>query len=353
MRNFIRSCFAGSSVLVVALLAIPVGISGAPAELDTLTSASASPTVSSSTASDLQSRVRTLVDWVEVGAGVTNDLTVSCPQGTVALGGGVDVSDVHSMTIFSTGPTVNGSRLNATSDGTHGAPDGWFGGVDNSDSTSRPFKVGAICVPLSGVSTVVTSQAVNPGAFGWTSAVCPAGTTAVGGGVDVEDHLLMVVTSSSPTIAGSRILSVADGSHAGPDGWRGTVRNYSSVLKTVKVGVVCQPLGGITTVISSDTAAAGSWGTQAANCPLGKIAVGGGMDVENVFTVFATETAPKFELPQATLMQRDPGVQPAPIGWQASVSNTASTGKGFKVGAICARWPLVFFRGDDDSKPDR
>ena len=208
-------------------------------------------------------------------------------------------------------------------------------------------------MPISGVSTVVVSQTVNPGSFWWASAACPAGKTAVGGGVDVEDDNIMVVTSSSPTIAGSRIYDISDGNYAGPDGWWGTVRNNSISLKTFKVGVVCQPLEGITTVISSNTAAAGSWGTQAANCPLGKIAVGGGMDVENVFTVFATETAPKFELPQATLMQRDPGVQPAPIGWQASVSNTASVGKLLKVGAICARWPLVFFRGDDESRPDR
>ena len=354
MRELTRAGFAGSAVLVVSLLALPVGISGVPTELATIAPASASPPVSRPVTRDLQSRVRTLVAWDNVLTGDFNTLAASCPQGTVALGGGVDVSDVVKMTIFSTGPTVNGSRLNGTADGAHGAPDGWFGGVYNSDTITRPFKVGAICVPLSGVTTVVTSMNVNPGSWWWAKAACPAGKKAVGGGVDVEDHLLMIVTSSGPTIGGSRPFDKADGSYGAPDGWWGTVRNNSASMKTFKVGVVCQPLGGITTEISSNTAAAQSWGTQEAGCPTGSIAVGGGLDVENVYSVLATETAPRFELPQATLMQRDPGVQPAPIGWQTSVYNSdAAASKTFKVGAICARWSMDFFRGDEAPIPDR
>ncbi len=354
MRRLTRAAAAGIAVLSVSLLAIPVGISGVPTEAAVYALASASPPVSRPVSDDLQSRVRTLVAWDNVGAAGSNDLAVPCPQGTVALGGGVDVSDVLKMTIFSTGPTVNGSRLYSTADGTHGAPDGWFGGVYNGDTIFRPFKVGAICVPLTGVTTVVTSITVGPEAWWFARANCPAGKMVVGGGVDVEDDLSMIVTSSGPTIDRIRLINKPDGSYGAPDGWWGTVRNNAVSEKTFKVGVVCQPLGGITTVISSNTAAAQSWGTQAASCPTGSIAVGGGIDVENVNSVLATATAPRFELPQATLMQRDAGVQPAPIGWQTSVfNNDPAASKTFKVGAICARWPMDFFRGDEAPTPDR
>jgi hypothetical protein len=208
-------------------------------------------------------------------------------------------------------------------------------------------------VQLTGITTVVTSQNVNPSAWWFNKVICPAGTVAVGGGVDVQDDTQMIVTSSGPTIAGSRPLDTPDGSYGAPDGWGGTVRNDSDSVKTFKVGVVCQPLKGITTVISSDTAAAGSSETHAIGCPVSSIAVGGGLDAANVYSVLATQTAPRFEVPQATLMQRDPGVQPAPVGWQASVSNTTAAPQDLKVAAICARWPLVYFTGDEEPPPER
>jgi hypothetical protein len=68
--------------------------------------------------------------------------------------------------------------------------------------------------------------------------------------------------------------------------------------------------------------------------------------------VYASEIAPRFPLPQPTLMQRDPGIQPAPIGWQASVINYGGTSRTLKTGAICAYWPLAIFTGDDVPSPD-
>jgi len=354
MRNFKRSGFASSVVLFASLLAIAGAVSVANTERGAYASTSAAPSTAVPSGDDLPSRTRTIVDWTEVGIDDYDDVTVSCPPGTVALGGGVAMGSVLAMEIFSTGPTLNGSRLNATANGTHGAPDGWFGGTYNGDlAFSRPMKVASICVPLSGVTTVVTSVKVNPTSWGWAKAACPAGKMAVGGGVDVEDHLLMRVTSSGPTITGTRPFDLPNGSYGAPDGWWGTVRNNSASLKDIKVGVVCQPLEGITTVISSAQATSGNWTTKRAECPAGSIAIGGGIDSSNVYKDYASQTAPGFELPQATLMQRAPGLHPAPIGWIASMRNDSTLEETLKVAAICARWAMDFFKGDDPPTPDR
>jgi hypothetical protein len=239
---------------------------------------SAVPTAHAPARDDLQSRTKTIVDWTNVPSDAASTLIVACSPGSAALGGGVDVGSTAAMTIASAGPTINGSEMNNIADGTYGAPDGWHGGVYNHESSiTRPFKVAPICAPLSNVSTVVSSSNVNPTAY-WSLAVtCPAGKVAVGGGVDVEDVDLMVVTASSPMFGANRLTDVADGSRAAPDGWVGTVRNNAKELKTFSVGVVCQPLAGVSTVITSETVSAGSHATKRALCPTGQIAVGGGM----------------------------------------------------------------------------
>jgi len=355
MRILKRVGLVGSVVLFTSLLAIAGAISGTHTEHGAYASTSAAPSAAVPFGDDLPSRTRTIVGWTTVGFDAYEDVTVSCPPGTAALGGGVDVGSTFAMEIFSTGPTLNGSRLIATANGTYGASDGWFGGTYNGElAISRPMKVAAICVPLRGVTTVVTSIKVNPKAWGWATVACPAGKMAVGGGMDVEDHLLMRVTSSGPAIGGTRLFDLPDGSHGAPDGWWGTVRNNSEfTMKDMKVGVVCQPLKEITTVISSAQATIGNSVTQRAECPAGSIATGGGIDSSNVWWDYATETAPRFELPQATLMQRAPGVQPAPIGWNGSMRNDSSLEQTLKVAAICARWPMAFFTGDDAPTPDR
>ncbi len=168
-------------------------------------------------------------------------------------------------------------------------------------------------------------------------------------------HSLQDAPRLARDLGGVRLVAVADGSSGAPNGWWGAVRNNSSSAKTFKVGVVCQPLGGITTMISSITVTGGGSfsGTRYAQCPTGSVAIGGGIDVGDVDWVFASETAPVFGPTYTSLMQQDPGVNPAPTGWQTSAINSDESMKVLKVGAICARWPLAFFQGDDASPPDR
>jgi len=87
--------------------------------------------------------------------------------------------------------------------------------------------------------TVVTSASVNNGTFGATSVDCPAGYTAVGGGVDPNNVFTMQVTSSNPLIQGTRTLLTADGQGGAATGWWGAVLNNSGATATFKVAVIC------------------------------------------------------------------------------------------------------------------
>jgi len=91
--------------------------------------------------------------------------------------------------------------------------------------------------------TVVSSSSVGINAFGFIRVDCPAGHYAVGGGVDPFNVFTMQVTSSGPSIGGTRMLSIFDGTYATPlpTGWYGGVVNNSGIVSSFKVGVICAP----------------------------------------------------------------------------------------------------------------
>lgn len=92
--------------------------------------------------------------------------------------------------------------------------------------------------------TVVGSGSVTPGNFLIVSVACPTGYEAVGGGVDVGNVLSLVVTSSSPTYAGSRLLFTADGQRPAATGWLGAARNNDATMAyAMKVAAICAKSG--------------------------------------------------------------------------------------------------------------
>lgn len=73
-------------------------------------------------------------------------VSVACPSGYEAVGGGVDVGNVLSLVVTSSGPTYGGSRLLFAADGQRPAATGWLGAVRNNDAaTTYAMKVAAIC----------------------------------------------------------------------------------------------------------------------------------------------------------------------------------------------------------------
>lgn len=73
-------------------------------------------------------------------------VSVACPSGYEAVGGGVDVGNVLNLVVASSSPTYGGSRLLFAADGQRPAATGWLGAVRNNDATTTyAMKVAAIC----------------------------------------------------------------------------------------------------------------------------------------------------------------------------------------------------------------
>lgn len=186
-------------------------------------------------------------------------------------------------------------------------------------------------------SVLISSGSAAPGSFGTARLDCPANTVAVGGGVDPDQVLTMVVTSSAPVFAqnNNRLIFQPDGEVPLPTGWQVSVRNNDTANKTFKAAVICASDVTGKVIVSSGTAAAGSFAALRINCPAGLTALSGGLDPEQVLTMAVTSSAPVFNENNNRLIFQPDGQLTAPIGWQASVRNNDSANKPFKAAAIC------------------
>jgi hypothetical protein len=91
--------------------------------------------------------------------------------------------------------------------------------------------------------TIINSATVNVGTFGGTTANCPSGYEAIGGGVAPQNVLTMQVTESAPRIDNSDPFVLANGQHSAGTGWIGFAVNNAGVAQTVKVVAVCAAVG--------------------------------------------------------------------------------------------------------------
>jgi hypothetical protein len=192
-----------------------------------------------------------VVNSASVSPGSFNTARVLCPEGTSTVGGGVDLGQVLLMTVTSSAPvypdgTPDGTRLIFQPDGPGAAPIGWQASAINDDTGAQAIKVGAICSASVAVQTVVGSADVTPGNFDSVRVLCPEGTVAVSGGVDLNQVLTMRVTSSAPvypdgTPSGTRLIFQPDGPGAAPIGWQASAVNDDGASQMMKVAAVCVP----------------------------------------------------------------------------------------------------------------
>lgn len=319
-----RRLFPVVVFLVVPLLLIPLLLAPAAAAPDDLAPAYYS--------------ARTIIDSATVAAGTFNVLRVNCPTGMVALSGGVDVENVLSMVVSSSAPVYGDDRLLFVGDGAASAPTGWQATAINDAATVQDFRVGVLCVDASaGLSSVIGSDTAPVGSFGVERVLCPAGMISVGGGVDVGQVLTMRLSSTGPAFGadplGGRLLSQTNGVGPAPVGWQASAINDGAANMTVKVAAVCapEPVGALT-VISSDTVS-GGFGTERVVCPANMISVGGGIDLENVFTMDVSASGMTFTGATARLYQQSDGTQGPPFGWQGAARG--SSGQLLRTGVIC------------------
>ena len=91
-------------------------------------------------------RTVTVVGSGTVTPGNFQIVSVACPSGYEAVGGGVDVGNVLNLVVASSSPTYGGSRLLFAADGQRPAATGWLGAVRNNDpTTTYAMKVAVIC----------------------------------------------------------------------------------------------------------------------------------------------------------------------------------------------------------------
>jgi hypothetical protein len=147
------------------------------------------------------------------------------------------------MVVTSSAPvfTENNNRLIFQPKGTLSVPIGWQASARNNDTTSKLFKVAAMCVSGIVVKTVAGGDQAGANSFGVVRVDCPANTTAISGGLDPDQDLTMALTSSGPVLAqnNNRLIFQQDGSASAPIGWQAAVRNYDVTVKPFNVAVVC------------------------------------------------------------------------------------------------------------------
>lgn len=281
----------------------------------------------------------TIVASTTVGANNFGTAVATCPSGNVAISGGIDLNNVFSMKVTASGPMFAGNRLLLTGDGTQGSPTGWWGAARNEGAAAQSLKVAVICsAPISGLTTQVGSSTVGAGSFASVRLSCPAGDTALGGGVDLNNVLTMWVTSSAPTFAqnNTRLFFQPDGTNPGAIGWQATAKNSTSGALPMKAAVICAPNVTTTTVVASSSVTAGGFNSTRVGCPSGQAALGGGTDLQNVLTMTVTSSGETYVQNNSRLIFQPDGREPGAVGWQASALNNDPNQQPFKTAVICA-----------------
>jgi hypothetical protein len=171
---------------------------------------------------------------------------VLCPASSFATGGGIDLAALESTT--SSGPvlddgTADGLRLVSAADGVGAVPIGWRASAYNPDAGQLSGKIAAVCIGAP-VVTAIDSVTVAAGTTDSKRVLCPPGSVAYGGGVDVNDTTHMTLRSSSPifddgTADGQRLMARSAGTDTAPIGWFGAAHNDDGSDHILKVAAIC------------------------------------------------------------------------------------------------------------------
>ena len=211
--------------------------------------------------------------------------------------------------------------------------------------------MGIVPAALAQYSNTVTVQrafSVPPSAGNYTdvNVACPAGYTALSGGLDNLNEATFEITALAPTFNNVALFAQADGTRAAADGWYASVINHDTAARVVTVVAICAPVTDVVVVISSAnvTAASGGLaggGLATASCPSGTVALGGGVDVGRPAAMKLISSSPWWGSNPTYLIQRTAGRNPAPAGWLGVTSNQGASAGTIKVAAICANLGTV------------
>jgi hypothetical protein len=239
-------------------------------------------------------------------AGVQTGVAVTCPEGLVALGGGVTItSTALGETINSSFPQVSG-----------GIATGWVGHVNNASGAASQFTVYAVCAHAPRNYSIQSASAINPlGAQTASTVQCPIGPNgtqlkALSGGASGD--------LSSP---GQNVnSSYPPNTHS----WTVRMNNAADANSSFTAYVACGTRTAYTRVVSG--VARDSPGTVAGwwlGCPSGQVEVGGGgLANSTSTTIDMTADGPYTG-------------SPYPYQWYVSEENTSPTATTLRGYIVC------------------
>jgi len=173
---------------------------------------------------------------------------------------------------------------------------------------------------------------------------CPPNRDILGGGMDPTD-------ASSLAAA---VLYPLDEGVSYPASFTVVVRDFGGPHDSYRIAAICGSLPDREIVDDSFPAPAGGVGIGIVQCPLGKVAVSGGVSLGG--SGFATDfsiaaLAPHFPqfLFAPDLTSRAPGEHPAPQGWKAAWRNDEGAATTGRVAAVCVSAEDVVTVVEDDT----
>jgi len=295
---------------------------------------------------DAARAVVTEVDSVVVGTGVAGVLRVPCPEGAIAIGGGIDPANVETMRVTSTAPAFgpgNTDRLIFRPNGPNLPGVAWQATALNEEVFNQTIKVAVTCATEIEATTEIISVIMAANSLASQTVLCPTGSVAIGGGVDVSNIAHMLVTAQAPVFGSGPPESLAtrpDGANPAPSGWSATVRNVGG-SQVMAVAAICSSTAGeVVTEVDTLPIPVNGTGQTRLFCPEGMEAASGGILPTNTSDVYVTSTAPAFGAEPFDLLFAQPdGPAAAPVAWQWNVRNDTDGVLSAKAAVVCVPEP--------------
>ncbi len=236
-----------------------------------------------------------------IPVGGQSEGSMTCPSGTVPVGGGGDMA-----------PSVGLSLSTSRPDGSD-----WDVVANNNLSSPQFFRVFVVCVKAPKSYSVVVHAVNNPaGAVSSSLASCPTGTVALGGGFSSF--------SSCPAVCANGSCPTAmTAGH--PKGWQVLIANDSSASNLAADAVaVCgkKPKGYVVVTGPAVILQAHSDARAIAQCPGKSVPTGGGV-------MMAANPPQLLEVMNSTL--------PVDNQWQSFENNAEALADSMTAVTVCAR----------------
>jgi RTX calcium-binding nonapeptide repeat (4 copies) len=261
--------------LAAAAVAVGAAATAAPTGAGSPAATAAPRALAASPGSDATIQSTTL----SIGPSLVGDVTVTCPDGKRAVGGGVGASGTtkpFELITQQSGPVDSSGRPELTETGD--VARGWVASAWNVSDHTAEARVFAIC-SASSDATIVEAPLPHDAnsSFGSAAATCPSGTRAVGGGVGLVSFRgpsIFSVMVSGPVDDSGQTASTESGDVA--RSWLAEI-----AVNEYRVFALCSA-GSDATIeakVFSVEEAVGLPNGAVAQCPAGKRALGGGVGV--------------------------------------------------------------------------